>query len=87
VVVVHDLVEEWAALVDSGVEEPEPEGEGEKIDAAVAANILYISFLLFLLSSICPAPRWLDFVFVYSISIYLMRAFGGGGGGLTWGTY
>jgi hypothetical protein len=43
VVVVHDLVEEWAAFVDRGVEEPEPDGEGEKIDAAVAANILYIS--------------------------------------------
>jgi hypothetical protein len=43
VVVVHDRVEEWATFVDSGVEEPEPDGEGEKIDAAVAANILYIS--------------------------------------------
>jgi len=45
VVVVHDRVEEWAAFVDNGVEEPEPDGEGEKIDAAVAANILYVSSL------------------------------------------
>jgi hypothetical protein len=43
VVVVHDLVEEWATFVDNGVEVPEQDGEGEKIDAAVAANILIIS--------------------------------------------
>ena len=48
-VVVHDRVEEWAAFVDNGVEEPDPDGEGEKIDAAVAANILIISFLPFAL--------------------------------------
>lgn len=42
VVVVHDRVVEWAVCVGSGVEVPEPdaEGVGEKILAAVAANIL-----------------------------------------------
>lgn len=40
-VVVHDRVEEWATLI--GVDVPDVDGEGVKIDAAVAANILIIS--------------------------------------------
>jgi hypothetical protein len=89
VVVVHDLVEEWATFVDRGVEVPEPDGEGEKMDAAVAANILYVSYLFpSFFSLICPAP-FIDQGSPLSIeSLWqetLMRlAWDGGGGGLTW---
>jgi len=46
VVVVHDRVDVWAEFRGIGVEEPEGVGEGVKMDAAVDANILLVSFNL-----------------------------------------
>ena len=55
VVVVHDRVEEWATFI--GVDVPDVDGEGVKIDAAVAANILTVSLSFHFIVVFCSVPN------------------------------